>query len=576
VGAAFAFPGCNFVLDLEAAQCQTTSDCLRRGAKFAGTTCVQGSCVASSDREDPDDGTSSVAGNVHAGKGGAAGGGAVDDVQGGAGGDTATGCLSNSQCVADNNGEPYACLEPGQDCTALKTEECPLVFGDFTSDEVVYFGALLDVPASGPLSQMSTLNVKLAVDEVEDMGGLPSGQMGHLRALVGVVCKKDAELVPKTAAHLIQDLGVSAVLAHLPSNELKDFFVEHALPEQVFVLNPGFADNTLTSLATDGLFWHMIGDIRDVAPAYAPVVQRAENYINPEPRVEATRVALVIADRYAEKSIADSFVSDLVFNGKSVIDNGDDFFSITVPALADEPDADYAAANAALLEFAPHVVVAVTREELIHKMLPVLEGEWSRVNESVKPIYVVPTALAMNLDLLNYISFTTGDSTSESKRRRIVGVNAASAEDMSLYNDFLVRFRSAYPEFENAAGFENFYDAIYLLTNAIYAAGAVSELGGPDIARGMQRVTTGNVVIEVGPTHLADGFAALATGGSIQLLGTMGPADFDPGTGARRGNGSVYCVERTSTGGVAFLYDVLRYDRETEALIGETFCFDGF
>jgi hypothetical protein len=467
-------------------------------------------------------------------------------------------------------------LEPGQDCTALKTAECPLVFGDFTSDEAVYFGALLDVPASGPLSQMSTLNVKLAVDEVEDMGGLPSGQMGQLRALVGVICKKDADLVPQTAAHLIQDLGVSAVLAHLPSNELKNFFVEHALPEQVFVLNPGFADNTLTSLATDGLFWHMIGDIRDVAPAYPPVVQRAEDYVNPEPQEEATRIAVVIADRYAEKSIADSFVSDLVFNGKSVIDNGDDFFSITVPALADEPDADYAAANAALLEFAPHVVVAVTREEFVHKMLPVLEGEWTRVNGSEKPVYVVPTALAMNLDLLNYISFTTGDSTSESKRRRIVGVNAASAEDMSLYNEFLVRFRSAYPEFENAGGFENFYDATYLLTNAIYAAGAVSELGGPDIARGMQRVTTGNVVIEVGPMHLADGFAALATGGSIQLLGTMGPADFDPGTGARRGNGSVYCVERTSTGGVAFLYDVLRYDRETEALIGETFCFDGF
>jgi hypothetical protein len=517
----------------------------------------------------------SVAGNTHEGTSGAS---STDTRTGGGegGGPAVTGCSSNSECVAEHNGEPYACLEPGGDCKALKSEECPLVFGDFESDSAVYFGALLDVPASGPLSQMSTLNVKLAVDEVEDMGGLPNGQMGQLRSLVGVVCKKDTDQISRVAEHLIDDLGMSAIIAHLPSDQLKEFFVEHALPKEVFVLNPGFADNTLTTLATQGLFWHMIGDIRDVGPAYPPAVVRAEDYINPEPRTEPTRVAIVLADRYAEKSISDSFIGDLSFNGKSAVDNGDDFFSITVPAMADEPDADYSGANAALLDFAPHIVIALTREELVHKILPVVEGEWSTFNTSPKPLYIVPTALAMNLDLLNFIGTNTGDSTSESKRRRLIGINAASAEDMTLYNGFLVRFRSAHPEFENAGGFENFYDATYLLTNAIYAAGSVSTLRGPDVARGMQRVTTGNTVIAVGPTHLADGFAALATGGNIQLLGTMGAADFDPGTGARRGNSSVYCVNRTGTGGVEFLYDVLRYDGESETLVGDTFCFDGF
>jgi hypothetical protein len=138
-----------------------------------------------------------------------------------------------------------------------------------------------------------------------------------------------------------------------------------------------------------------------------------------------------------------------------------------------------------------------------------------------------------------------------------------------------VRFRTAYPRFENPGGFENFYDAVYLLANAMFAAGSVPALTGPDVARGMQRLIGGNLPIDVGPTTIADGFAALAAGGNIRLNGTMGPADFDPGVGARRSNGSVYCIQRTGPQ-LSFAYDVLRYDRSRAALSGEFPCFSGF
>jgi hypothetical protein len=55
----------------------------------------------------------------------------------------------------------------------------------------------------------------------------------------------------------------------------------------------------------------------------------------------------------------------------------------------------------------------------------------------------------------------------------------------------------------------------------------------------------------------------------------MGPADFDPGMGARRGNGSVYCVTRSGAT-VSFAYDVLRYDTNDKSLRGDFTCFPGF
>jgi len=562
--------GCNFFLDLNTAQCSKTSDCAALGPSFANTVCQAGDCVATAATGGSDPGT----GNTGLG-------GSTSDVidAGSTGGasqvaSTSTGCTSNAECVSAHQGEPYACLAPGKECVALKTEACPIVFGDYEHDNAVYFGAFLNVPASSPLSQMSTLNARLAVDEFNgSVGGLPGGPLGKLRPLVAIVCRNDQSLVEDGATHLIDELGVPAVLSHLPSEVNKRFYVDHAIDKQMLVMNPGFADNTLTSLSTDGLFWHMIGDIRDVGPAYVPLLGRIESYLAVG---EPLRVAMLVSKRYAEQSIAETITPALRFNGKSVTENGTDFFSASVTALADDPSADYAPVVASLLGFRPHVVIAITREEFVSKILPALEGGWtSAAAGQARPFYVLPTALSGNLDLLNYVGLDSETGTSESKRKRFVGVAPASAEDMTLYDQFMVRFRTANPYFQNPGGFENFYDAVYLLANAMFAAGSVAKLTGPDIARGMQRVISGNVSIDVGPTSIADGFSALAAGGNIRVNGTMGPADFDPGTGARRGNGSVYCIQRSGFQ-LSFAYDVLRYDKAAQALSGTFPCFSGF
>ncbi|HET9956491.1 MAG TPA: hypothetical protein VFQ61_18425 [Polyangiaceae bacterium] len=535
--------GCTYLLDLEPNQCKVDADCLSRPG-FEGTSCVAGSCKTSL----------SAAGSTQ--------------------GPPKDGCTSNTKCVADHNNQPYACIEPGQDCVPLTTEECPVVFGNYNDDNALYFGALLNVPSNAPLSQQSTLNVQLAVDEFNgSVGGLPGGPLGKLRPLVGVVCRNEPELVPAESSHLFDRIGVAATIAHLPSGELKSFLVDRALPKQAFVMNPGFADNSLTSLSSQGLFWHVIGDIRDVAPAYPPLVARLEKMIKAGGSDEPLRVAMLVSRRYAEQSIADTLAAQLEFNGNSAAENGSAFYTAAVPVLADEPSADYTSVVDALLKFRPNVVIAITREELVYKILPDVEERWPR-DQLVRPYYILPNALSGNQNLLDYVAYDSRAVSSENKRQRMVGVAPASAEDLQLYNQFLLRFRAAYPTFPNPGGFENFYDAVYLVANAMYAAGSVPRLTGPDVARGMQRVIAGPIVVNAGPTFIADGFSALAAGGNIRLNGTMGLADFDPGVGARRGNGSIYCIQRRGSQ-LGFVYDVLRYDKSSKTLKGEFPCFPG-
>ncbi|HEY2515392.1 MAG TPA: hypothetical protein VGI39_31205 [Polyangiaceae bacterium] len=562
--------GCTALLHLDDTQCHTNADCEARGPAFQGmvclaTSCVQPSVVSSGDGGLPSPSNSS--GGMDAGTGGSDTG-APDSADAG-------GCVSNTQCVADNLGEPYACLKKGDPCVALKTEECPIVMGNYNDDNALYVGAFLNLPAASPLSQMSALNVQLAVNEINgSVGGLPGGPLGKLRPLATVACRNDPTLLDAAAAHLMNDVHAPGVIANLASADLKNFFVNYALPNSAFVINPGFADNTLTSLTTAGLLWHVIGDIRDVAPAYRPLVTRTETYLRAGGATGDLKVAMLVTNRYAEQSIADTVTPLLQWNGKSVTDNGSNFFTTSVPSLTDTPNADYSTINSSIVSFQPDIIISIAREELVYKIMPVVEASWPA--GARRPMYILPNAVSGNLDLLKYLGIDDTNDSSETKRTRQVGVAPASALDTTMYDQFMIRFRTANPQFQNAGGFENFYDSAYLLAYAMYGAGSVPALTGPDIARGMQKTVTGSTVVDIGPTHLADGFAALAAGGSISMNGTMGPSsDFDPGVGARRGNGSVYCVNRAS-GALSFLYDVLRYDTTNAVLHGTFPCFTGF
>src|SRR5688572_18132359 len=135
--------GCSLLYDLNADQCDGDSDCKRFGARV----CRAGVCVA-------DDGN--TPGGQPSGEAGSSAAGA---------GEPPAECVSNGDCIDDNFGEPYLCLQ-GR-CVSLKTKECPTVIGteNLRAPEPIVFGAYALAPNDTSRSVV-TRNIDLVVDEI--------------------------------------------------------------------------------------------------------------------------------------------------------------------------------------------------------------------------------------------------------------------------------------------------------------------------------------------------------------------------------------------------------------------------
>lgn len=246
--------GCTLALDLDASQCVSTSDCLARGLGFADTVCSQGSCKHLANPVGPEtpDASSETAlladppsTNLDPGSGSPG----EPELSGGSGNSAAhasntgvttpggfaspenfgvAGCATTERCVTDHQGEAYLCRHPGAPCLPLTTAECPLVIGDLQSDNPVLFGALLQLSEPASAAELPLLNLELALDEFNAAGGLPNGPRGELQPLAAVVCRSQPDAASLGMQHLIQDVQATAVVADLPSAELKSLFVEPA------------------------------------------------------------------------------------------------------------------------------------------------------------------------------------------------------------------------------------------------------------------------------------------------------------------------------------------------------------
>jgi hypothetical protein len=255
-------------------------------------------------------------------------------------------------------------------------------------------------------------------------------------------------------------------------------------------------------------------------------------------------------------------------------------------------------ANAAaqtLLTFAPDVVVSFGSEEAI-VAIEDLDAEWSM---GPKPFYLVGPYNAGSPTLISFIGNGNGAAT-ESRRSRVAGINFASAPAndpvlMTYTNNFVATFPQA-PA--SATAYNNYYDAMYFAVYSLAAAPG-SPLTGQAASTGMLDLTYTSPT----GTSIAMGAASIGTvestlnqpgsGSKISLDGTLGPPDFNQKTGARVGQGDVFCFSRypvdagideagdTLAGQPYPVNDVLRLDADGgapadgAALEGTFPCFDG-
>jgi hypothetical protein len=453
----------------------------------------------------------------------------------------AAGCASNRACTERNGGRASVCRPDGA-CAALESQDCKLLAepADIANDATIWIGSMfpltgVDVESLGDPSRDS---VELArKDFAETVGGLPPARPGGPRRPIGVVMCDDAADPARAAAHLVDDVGVPAVIGFHRSKEVYDLAASLFIPRGVLVL----AANTAPMLRS---IPHPSGEPRLVYRTTTsgdmingPVVAMLADVLEPELRAvpgllgaaEPVRVLLVRVGNASGLGTADDLVARLRWNGKSVAENGVAFHQVV---YADEStpagqEREVARVVAEIVAQRPHVVIGNMQPDLPSAV----ERAWPS-GERFRPRYLDAS--------LSHPAIREAVKRSPELRRRVFGIDivastAVLAKFVLRHNEVFAR-RVTAPDATPAP-----YDAFYV---AAYAAAAASgaPVMGRALARALPRLLPPGEPVDVGPGGMFKALAALGNGRGIDLGGAMTSLDFDATTGDATADFAVLCL----------------------------------
>jgi hypothetical protein len=511
------------------------------------------------------------------GKGGAqnVAGGSFDD------------CQSNADCEADSGGEPYQCDPSSHLCTKLKTEVCPLVLnGESVFDpNAIVLGAFAPLSTTNVARNPVVYAHQLALEELsgDNLGGLPDGVGGARRPLVMVVCYNQDERVEDALDHLIGTLHVPAIAATLKPGDLRRAYENHP-DDDVFFLSPVIVTAAIATLADDDKVWNMLGQPSDYVATYDALLRRTEAKVRSKLMLGKStpiKVGMVTTPDAFDSELAAELSSQLSFNqGKSVADNekAGNYMPVSL-ASTDPGEIDAQLRTLAL--FRPHIIISAASEVVTMNLgvIDQVESFWELAEDKlVRPTYILSPFNAGDLNhLVEQLASFSMQSDAQDINQLFLGVSIAGPEDTSAQFDYQSRLGARFGKvFADTA---NYYDATYLLAYAIYAAGVDEPLSGSSIARGMKRLVSGPK-IPIQPDRILDTFEALRDGeASIELVSALGPPSFDPESGVRQIDGSVFCFNRELEE-ITVSFDTYRFDRALGDLrkpkFADPFCIPDF
>ncbi len=481
-----------------------------------------------------------------------------------------TGCTGQASC-----GPGSICRKRDGQCVALESEDCKVLAepGDVANEATVWFGVML--PTSGPRGQRGTgfaRAVDLARRDFAQIAhGLPSRSTpGGSRPLAFVSCD-DAAGGERPAHHLVEDLGVPAIIGFGSSDELVNLATSLFVPHDVLAIAAVNKSALITSVgeppgAPRLVFRTAVG----VAQMAAPVSLFVSDWIEPRLRsagiVSAStpmRIALVRPGTTNALSTADALFTTLRFNGRTALENGTNFQQLVFAEPGDpQPARSTADVVTALLKLRPHVILAVGDEGLAKDIFGPLEKGWPR-DARYRPTVVMGDLYGSDL-----FAFLGKDAE---RRHRYFG-NQPPATTMPNAM-FTMRYDEMFTEQvtvnNSPAGT---YDAAYVLA---YAAATLGDaaITGSSLARAIGRLIPPGDPVDVGPTHILDALEVLRQGRNVDLRGANSTLDFDLATGEVAADSVIQCVGIDEAGNANDGIDSgLFYDSATKTLRGTLRC----
>lgn len=566
--------GCSFLKDLSADQCQGDNECKRFGDYFCSADKV---CMPK---------LVNTGGSSSSGGAGGAGGGA-----GSAGAAPVAECVENSDCIDAHSGAPFIC-QSGT-CVSLTVEgQCPFVIAGTDTEPTSYLtqpgkpiiiGAYVPIGVAGPESHPYTLTYRFALEEF--MSGTLGGPGSPHRPIVMVLCQSTQPDLKASVKHLVTTLNVPAILATLPSTDLAaEFDLVSATGRKVFLLGPFEADDSLAAADDKGLMWHMLGPTSDLVPAYAPLLKRIEGYLALDGRAGPYKVAVVNNDLSWSKDLAAALPSAVQVNGAALsADANANYYQRYQVSVDNVPKPDV---SAVVKKLGPpgsaDIIISLGGSEFVNSVLPQIQAQ--RVTQANTPFYVLSPDNAFDGNLSSLAYFMPAQMSETVPLT--AGVNYASVLDDTLYKSYLAAIQARFPGVNGLESRENLYDAAYYMFYSLAAASfGADDFDGSDVADGMTHlVKIGGLAATVGPGSGGGMFAkvltALKGGFDVELTGALGPPTFNLTTGARKSEGSVWCINYKLPDPPSVRFDAMRLNPSDETMLeipaGGAFCYKNF
>ena len=521
VAGLLAVSACSLLVESSATQCSNDGDCQTRGGDFAASVCSSGRCV----------------------------------------GGAAAACTTNKQC-SDQLRAPAICRARDRRCGALLSPECAHVFGDVTSDDTIVFGTIFSTTGTnGPSGIARQNSAELALNEIkQSVGGIRSGVDGKPRGLAIVECDDTVDSI-KPATHLVDDVGVSAIVGIASSTRVTDVATSVTIPKGVLLISPTATSSTLTSLPDRNLVWRTAPS--DVFQSVVLVDQlpaleakyRAENTV---PAATTLRVSFLYINESYGLGLYEAVTRAGVLNGKPLGDAANAGLSSPLSYAPNPPDLEQQVVATLAANPRPAIVVLFGSTEVITKFMMPLESRWGAA--APRPVYLLADA-AQKTELLDLVASDNG------LRKRVRGSVPAPPRSSSNFKSFVFKYEGMFgAPAPSVFGMAGTYDAIFLLAYSVAAAGP-RALTGDELQMGFGRLVSGTP-IDVGGTTMNTGFAALASPGTFDVEGASGPLDFDLATGEARSNIDAWCIAKDGSGRPAFVPSKRLYDAKTSMMTG--------
>jgi len=473
-----------------------------------------------------------------------------------ASGERAYVCRSHSECPGPTGRSAATFCTTKRRCAQLQSEDCSRLTGPEQDPHALVLGSMFATTGPDAVVELARQRaVQLAVEEINERGGIPARDRPESRSLLLIGCDSTSSV--DRAASQLATLGARAIVGLTDSEQLLQVVRAHALPASMLTLSVAIAPDSVNSLLDADLAWLMALTVEQRIPLLQTMLSGLQQHLQAE-RAAPLRLALMF--RYDGAGRAGlSALREHKLDGIQLGAPEQHAGRIRVDRYPDNPDAAQALV-ATYRSFAPDIIVMLGRSDDVHAFMTPLEQSYERDAENVRPHYLL-TEVAQGAALIDLAALLP------SLRERVHGVGATiPASSQSAWEAFQRRYFARWNDGLSAAPrVAAAYDAVYALSYAIAGIEADHEVGGR-IAQALHWLEppeqTASPVFEVGPDALALSYARLTRTERIGVYGASGELHWD-GVGALpAGALEVWCLE-ASSGAVRYGSAPLTFDVAT-------------